>query len=129
MKPARYFEDPMTVRFPAWDYDVKVILSSNVDASVKRRDSSHEPGSALAVCMRNVAGNPNCLIVLPYRPEARTVAHESWHAIKNMLDFCGSDYSNETVAYHLGHLVGKITDFARKNPRPYARKKPSVLDK
>jgi hypothetical protein len=119
-----YFEDKTVVKYAAWDCEIDVVLTSNVDASVKRRDPNHEPGTAYAICMHS-AGNPKCLIVLPYGPSPRTIAHECWHAIRWMLDFCGATYENETVAYHLGHLVGEVSEFARKNNKPRTiRKRP-----
>jgi hypothetical protein len=120
MKPVPYFEDKMTVKFPAWDFDVKVILTGNVDASIHRRDPNHEDGSAHAACLKNAASNPNCLIVLPYMPGAGTIAHESWHAVRQMLDYCGANYENEVVAYHLGYLVNQITAFSLKFRKPKA---------
>lgn len=112
-----YSEDKTVVRFPAWDYDVDVVFSTNVDASIKRRDDNHEEGTARAICMRSQT-HPRCLIIFPYRPKESTVAHESWHAVRRMLTYCGAEYDSETVAYHLGYLVQEITKFSRKHPRP-----------
>lgn len=45
-----------------------------------------------------------------------TIAHESYHAIRYMFDdFEGVEQmDNEVVAYHLGYLVQKVTDFKCK---------------
>jgi hypothetical protein len=42
-----------------------------------------------------------------------TIAHESWHAILNMLVRVGADLDNEVVAYHLGYLVDEIVKLKR----------------
>ena len=118
-----YYEEKTKIYFDAWDYEVNIVLSSNLDASINRRDKSHKfEGKTAGICMPSSSGRPQCLIILPYRPKASLIAHESWHAVRNILDYCGANYDSETVAYHLGYLVRQICSFEQKHPRPKSKR-------
>lgn len=111
-----YRESTTKVKFAAWGYIVHIVLTNNVDASVARRISGHKSGRAEAACLEyhDLAA---CTLVLPYSAGAPTVAHESWHAIRLMLRFYGAGFDNETVAYHLAHLVEQIDKFQKKSKK------------
>jgi hypothetical protein len=42
------------------------------------------------------------------------IAHEAWHAIKDMLDYVEADLDHEFTAYHVGYLTQEIYDFLRR---------------
>ena len=42
------------------------------------------------------------------------IAHEAWHAIRQMMIHKGVELDSETVAYHLGYLVDKIFKLMRR---------------
>jgi hypothetical protein len=66
-----------------------------------------------AAAFHNATGNRSYLF-FKWNATEEHIAHESWHAIRYMLkDYIGSELENETVAYHLGHLVGTIHNFKR----------------
>jgi hypothetical protein len=52
------------------------------------------------------------------RPDLGTIAHEAFHAVTQMFDWCGVKYDEETVAYHLGYTVNCICSFFRKGRAP-----------
>lgn len=54
-------------------------------------------------------------IVLPHSPDPETIAHESFHAIWSLMKFAGAQLEEEVVAYHLGHVVGCITKWSKRN--------------
>jgi hypothetical protein len=57
---------------------------------------------------------PESWIILPFDAPCSSVAHEAWHAVRRMLDYCGAEQENEVVAYHLGYVVNKIIHFLIK---------------
>ena len=56
-------------------------------------------------------------IFLPYNASVGTIAHESWHTIKAMMEHLAIELDSETVAYHLGYLVDQIFRFMRGRKR------------
>jgi hypothetical protein len=56
---------------------------------------------------------PLSMIFLPYNVSVDTIAHESWHVVHQIMNHVGVELDSETVAYHLGYLVGKIFEFVR----------------
>jgi hypothetical protein len=46
---------------------------------------------------------------------AAIITHECCHAIWYLFEWAGvQKWDNETLAYHLGHLVGRVSDFQAK---------------
>ena len=52
-------------------------------------------------------------VFLPYSASVGSIAHESWHVVRRMMEHAGVELDNEAVAYHLGFLVNKIFRFVR----------------
>ncbi len=98
------------IRFHAFDYNVRVIFSTDVVRSRIARDKILGKYDGVR-CSAMHCWNPSQAIsylFLPHKVPPATVAHEAWHAVRRMLRFCGAELDNEVVAYHLGYLVGEI---------------------
>ena len=116
-------ENKKTVHFSAlWNYEVHIILTSDVDLSTDRIHhviestelvfSAHHGGCHVAH-----AKAMESYVILPMDAPCSAVAHEAWHAIRYMMVSAGADLDSETVAYHLGYLVGQIIKFLVKNDK------------
>ena len=107
------------VKFEALQYDVKIVVTGNVREyeysrgaeSVRSPEASHMSDD-----------NSSCIVFHPFS-SAGTVAHECWHAVRNMLLSVQAELDNEVVAYHLSYLVDKITD------RLYSQKTMDEMEK
>lgn len=114
----------MTVEFPVLsNYIVHVEVTSNLKRSMMRyppaaaavkhfEDRDESLGEAITIHMNEDDGFS--FIFLPYNVSTGTIAHESWHVIKHMMDHCDIKLDSETVAYHLGYLVNEIFKFVRR---------------
>ena len=108
-----------TVIFDAFDYHVHLGVTGDVVASRTERNGilgvyDASPAGAMHAYNRETA---EAYLFLPFDVRPATIAHESWHAVRRMLVFCGAELDNETVAYHLGYLVGKIHEFTDTRER------------
>ena len=105
-----------TIEFPVFgDYFIHVEIFSDLQKTLLKYPQTQsiedeEGTDALTVHPRN---EPVSFIFLKYNSSAGTIAHESWHAIRRMMQYFGVDIESETVAYHLGYLVNRITQFKR----------------
>lgn len=104
----------LRVHFPAWRCYVQVLLTPNVTETLQEFGAVDPDAEAVTQYALNGAGSR---IILPLKPSAEVVAHEAWHAINHILEFSGAQKDNETVAYHLGYLVGKIDAFVKGDLR------------
>ena len=106
-----------TVEFPVFsDFTVHIEMSSDFEKSIIKYpsisdmvDKFDEQADPLTI----YDGGQVCFIFLRPNVSAGTIAHEAWHAVRNMFDCMGVE-DNETVAYHLGYLVDKIFKFVRR---------------
>ena len=107
-------EKVKTVVFPVFsEYRVVLVVSSDIDASFKKRHGILGTNYNLAGCEAAHQAIPGKMkAFLFFRPGATngTVAHECWHTIHKMFGAVGACLDNEAVAYHLGYLVDKTTD-------------------
>jgi hypothetical protein len=106
-----------TVEFPVFsDYIVHIEITSDIKESFKKYkytrnlDMSLEDTQAVAVHVENTGMS---MIFLPYNASVGTIAHESWHVIRRMMEYLGADQDNEMMGYHLGYLVQKVFNFMR----------------
>lgn len=99
-----------TVEFPAFGYTVHVVLTDDVLGYAKRRWKGvpFYPADGLHV---SVKGENVSWVLLEFNPLAGNIAHESWHAVRKMLDSCDAELESEVVAYHIGYLVNVIFTF------------------
>ena len=126
IKVVTVVENKMVVKFPAWSYDIHIVLTSNVDLSTGRIQRDIED-TELDFSMEHKSEHGGChiahkkaldsYVILPMDAPCSAVAHEAWHAIRYMLTSAGAELDSETVAYHLGYLVGQIIRFLIKNEK------------
>lgn len=100
-----------SVRFPVFNgYTIRVILSRNVPRTAGRLGAG--TGHCIACFIRDdVESNRRAWLVLPVEPDAGTVAHEAAHAVRELFRFTGVRNDDETFAYHLDFLVGRVHKF------------------
>jgi hypothetical protein len=107
------------VEFPAWNYSVIVVVTSNINAAAKklRLIAVDEPPPANKSTGGLSRHDRDCgesyLFVMP-GSSVNAVAHESWHCVRRMLLYAGADLDSETVAYHLGYLAQKVYAFVHQ---------------
>lgn len=106
-----------TIKFPVFcGYAVHIEKTTDIGGSLKKYkytrdlDIDLEDTQAIAVHVEN---QPTSMMFLPYNAPVGTIAHESWHVIRRMMEYMGVDDTNEAVAYHLGYLSQKVFDFMR----------------
>lgn len=100
------------IKFPALgDFEVRVLLSSNVKATSRALHSNAEGDEACCITESEKPGM--CWLVFGELPTIDHVAHEAYHAVVAMLQFTGAKREEEVVAHHLGYLVQQIFDFTR----------------
>jgi hypothetical protein len=100
------------VRFPVFGYTVRVIVARSIQRSGAKLGA--DLSGALAGFIYPGEDNPKrSWIVLPLDADEATVAHEASHAVRAMLNFAGARTDNETFAYHLDFLVGRIHKFLK----------------
>ncbi len=108
----------LNVKFPVFgDYTVYIEMTDDMKKSLAKRKVtapaiSEIDNNAHAMVIHD--DNASSYVFLPMKPAVGTIAHEAWHVIKGMMEYAGVELDNETVAYHLGYLVNKISKFVRK---------------
>lgn len=92
---------------------LKVILTADLKASYRALEVTDDDlhSDATACIVYTTSDDGLTYMLLNFNAGAGTIAHESWHVIYRMLKGLGAKLDNETVAYHLGDLVRKITEF------------------
>src|ERR1700687_3977653 len=93
-------------------YQVRVIITKDLDKSAIGR-LSHKPEVHGDGFVFNVTGEGRSYLFLAHNAPEATVAHECWHIVHRIMDWCGAELDNETVAYHLDHLVEKVYEFKK----------------
>lgn len=101
-------------KFPVFGYSVKVVSSNDIPkALLKYKHTENVDFQAgTAALSIHIAGEALTYIFVPHKITLEQMVHESYHAIRKMLDEAGVRLDdNEVVAYHLGHLVQEISDW------------------
>ena len=108
------------VVFPVYsNYAVCVVVASNIPKAVSNYPhlkTLAETGAAEGPCVF-CSNTHRCYMFLPPNANVRTVAHESWHAIKAIFKFVDIDLDHESVAYHLGYLTQKVYSFVHRKEK------------
>lgn len=106
-----------TIEFPVFsDYIVHVEVTSDLKKSMAKYPPTkvaiddYGDGKCVAVHVENDGFS---FIFFPYNASVGDIAHESWHAVRRMMEYLGIELDHETVAYHLGYMVDKIFRFIR----------------
>lgn len=104
------------IEFPVFsDYRVHVEVSSDIKKSMQKYPEIKHidmDDNTNAIAVHEDDGNFS-FIFFPYDVSVGTIAHESWHVIRNMMKFVGIELDSETVAYHLGYMVNHIVKFIK----------------
>ena len=121
-KKTKYGDFEYVIRFHAFsEFKVHVIITDCIVKSAVARYPYADPsrfGTCLALTVRSECNATHMFFRMNtiYKPYeiAGNLAHEAWHAIRNMFKWAGVDDSpldSETVAYHLGFTVERATKF------------------
>ena len=117
MKNLVQFSTPQQAYFDVWHYSVKIVFSTDINDSIKTQfpEETKFNGTSTDAChmFRSDEPEPESFLFFPFTANASTIGHECWHAVRRMLLFAGTDLENETVAYHLGWLIGEVTKFQK----------------
>lgn len=113
MAKAKQQERECKYTIEPFGHRLKVILSDDVHASyVGLGLGGADPHTDMNACIVFTTEDDGLTyMLLNFTASPGTVAHESWHVVYRMLKGLGAKLENEVVAYHLGDLVRKITDF------------------
>lgn len=96
--------------FPVFNgYVVHIILSQDVRRTARRLRCDDGPAVAFFL-----PGNKRGWLVLPLDADAGTIAHEASHAVQALFQWTGVRRDEETFAYHLDFIVGRVDRFKNK---------------
>ena len=121
-KKTKYGDFEYVVRFHAFsEFKVHVVVTDCIVKSAEARYPHSDPsrfGTCPALTIRSECNATHMFFHLDtiYKPYeiAGNLAHEAWHAVRNMLKWAcvdDSPFDSETVAYHLGFTVERATKF------------------
>lgn len=95
--------------FPVFkDYEIIVVVTTDLKKAIKRYDSEYDIDEGAAATLLK---DDSSIIFIPICTPLDIMVHESWHAVKNMMDHLELELDHETVAYHLGYVVDQIQRF------------------
>lgn len=101
------------VRFPIFaGQKVRVIFSHNIARTGARLRQDLRGCDAAFVWDADKPGVS--WIVFGPNPDEATVCHEASHAVRAILRHIGARNDDETFAYHLDYLVGRIHKFLKR---------------
>ena len=119
LKKTKYNDYEKDITFPVFvGYRVHVVFTDDLRKSRIARYGDKglsEDAAALHCVAKN--GNAHLFFDLS-KVSTCIIAHESWHAVRRMLEWAGAELDNEVVAYHLGYIVGLVFDFWLDIPGP-----------
>jgi hypothetical protein len=97
------------VSFPIYHYTVELVKTTSVKQSVEKRKRKYGvDGSGQYVAMHLFDLEKGISsVIFPEHCSLGTIVHECFHAIFRMHESVGAKLDNESVAYHLDHLVNK----------------------
>jgi hypothetical protein len=110
----RLTDHQIVVTFNVWsDFKVYVVFTKDLAASrIKRYETAGVAAdSSTAALFTKGAGGYGHLF---FKPDAcaEIIAHECCHAVWYLFEWAGvAKWDNETLAYHIGHLVGRVSEF------------------
>ncbi len=101
------------VCFPVFNgFEVRVILSRDVPATCRKLRERVDNAEAVFVTRPERPGVG--WLVFPTTPDEGTIAHEASHAVQELFRWAGARRDEETFAYHLDFLVGRIHKFLKR---------------
>lgn len=111
------------VKFPVfYGYTILVEETTNLSKSAAKYEATKEfadqcDGEAATLESDKGGG----FIFIKPRATLSIIAHEAWHAVKDMLDYFKVELDHECVAYHLGYLTQEIFNFLYRRGKKYAK--------
>ena len=94
------------------DYQVRLIFTNDLMKSAHERLGSTPDAGVTDGFVFNCKGKGLSYLFLRLDAPENSVAHESWHIVHRMFEWCGvRDYDDEIVAYHIDHMVEKVYEF------------------
>jgi hypothetical protein len=98
------------------DYRVRLVFTSSIKESVKRRDLDKDTGDmdrAGAITFDTVDGEAGgSTIFYPRRPTNGFIVHETYHAVVDLANYIGFD-DEETMAYLIQYIVENTIKIVR----------------
>ena len=116
-KPGEGSSTVIDIDFPVFGYRIGVVFADDVNRTAGYYFSKFEPEKGTYAIHLPFTGENRAMIFLPFKADINTVTHEAYHAVRRMLEHIGiglyetagiEQLDNETVAYHLGYVVGRI---------------------
>ena len=98
----------MTVRFPVYQYEVRVVFSEDIVATAKRIGERDDVSKAAAASITLDEHPWIGWLVFGPAPSPGLIAHEAGHAIYGLAKAVGTTLDEETFCSHQGHLVERI---------------------
>lgn len=116
MRLSKHGDYERAVKFHVYGFVVYVVFSDDLAKSVAPRYPAIKVASSYhALCCRTANSPEMHMFFKLGDAPAGAIAHESWHAVRYILDdWTGGCLDNEVVAYHLGYLVDVVTGFKNK---------------
>lgn len=113
IRKTQYGDYRKNIQFEAMSgYVVHIIFSDDIVASCTKRYGSCKSRDTAMAFVRNSTVDGRTQMFFPMNANEGTIAHEAWHVIFSMFDWCGvREFDNEFTAYHLGYLVERIHKF------------------
>jgi hypothetical protein len=118
MKLPRLKERKKEIKFPAFRFEAKVVLTNDIKRSRAKIDS-------VIGCPGGSGDEPDGLCT-EYKPgfkfflffhhgaDVDTIVHECWHGVFFMLNTLGIAVDHETTANCLGYLSQQVFDFVHR---------------
>jgi hypothetical protein len=142
MKKTKHGDYQVKIHFSVLSgYDIYIVITEDLEKSTKSRYpySSHSLMGTDAITYRAESGDGHIFMQLKtlYKPYycAGILAHEAWHAVRDMLRYIGIGglreiesevpLENEIVAYHLGYTVERATKFFEEVRREQSKHRAS----
>jgi hypothetical protein len=101
------------IQFPIFSgYQIRVTFTSDIEAAVTKEMGGDWPSDSAAYTVQGPHGSH---IILSHTATAEDIAHEAFHAIWALMKWTGAELEEEVVAYHLGHVVGRIVKWSKRH--------------
>ena len=110
------------IRFPVFQgYSILVEETADIPKSARKYAAVREHADDLDGEAATIDADGGGFIFLKPRAPLSVIAHEAWHAVKDMLDYVEAPLDHEFTAYHLGYLTQEIYDFLYRRGKKYGK--------
>lgn len=117
MKVSKHGDYETIAKFPVFsNFKIHIVFTGDMEHAQKVRYGSSAHTHDTEAMFRASDKNDAHMFFWLGAACSGTIAHESYHAIRFLMDdYAGATMmDNEVMAYHIGYLVQKITDFKCK---------------